>query len=469
MNITFLGASETVTGSCHLVESDNTKFLIDCGMFQGLGVESRNRLDFKFDPSEIDFVILTHAHLDHCGLLPKLIKHGFAGKIYMTPPTAEITELILKDSAKIQEGNARHVKKQFGLSDERATSIYDTVDSLNTIAKFESIRFNSTKIISPGVRFKLVRAGHILGAASVLIEIENKLIVFSGDIGRNDQALIKKFQLDEWNFDNNEKKIDIVIMESLYAGLTHPMKNVSEEELISIINETHSRDGIVMIPIFSLHRLQQIEKILESGINNNVISKDVQIFSDSPLGNKTTSVYTQNTPHLNDEFRSFVLNKKHNTTNEKYFGNIRIIRHHRESLGLLRKKKAIIMAGSGMAVGGRIISHLHAGLKSSSNSVIFVGFQAEGTLGRKLVDGSKEVEIFKHKIKVNAKVHYLKGFSAHADHDDLMMWLGSIPKKESTKVFLVHAELERSKLFKSILDKKGINAIVPKWNEVVTI
>jgi len=469
MNVSFLGAAETVTGSCHLVESGNTKFLIDCGMFQGLDMESRNRLDFKFDPSEIDFVILTHAHLDHCGLLPKLTKHGFAGKIYMTPPTSEIVELILKDSAKIQEGNARYAKKQFGLGDERATSIYDTVDSLNTIAKFESVRFNSEKEIAPGIRFKLIRAGHILGAASVLIEVEGKLIVFSGDIGRDDQSLIKKFQLDEWSFDNNKNSIDMIVMESLYSGLEHPDRNISEEKLVDIINKTHKRDGNVMIPVFSLHRLQQVEEILENSINKGGISQDVQIFSDTPLGNKATLVYTSNRSELNEEFRQSISKNKNNNNQERYYGNIRIIRHHRESLGLLKKKNAIIMAGSGMAAGGRIVSHLHAGLKSSSNSVIFVGFQAEGTLGRKLVDGSSEVEIFKHKIKINAEIYYLKGFSAHADNDDLLMWLDSIPKKMSTKIFLVHAELERSNLFKTILADRDIDAIVPKWNETITV
>jgi len=469
MNVSFLGAAETVTGSCHLVESGNTKFLIDCGMFQGINMESRNRLDFKFDPREIDFVILTHAHLDHCGLLPKLTKYGFKGKIYMTPPTAELVELILKDSAKIQEGNARHVKKNFGASNENSAAIYDTVDALNTIAKFESVRFNSEKEVVPGIRFKLVRAGHILGAASVLIEIEDKLIVFSGDIGRIDQSLIKKFQLDDWSFNDNKNSIDMIVMETLYSGLEHPERNISEKRLRDIIDKTHRRDGNVMIPVFSLHRLQQIEKILEDGINEGSINQNVQIFSDAPLGNKATLVYTNNTSELNEEFRQSIIENKKNNGRKKQYGNIRIIRHHRESLGLLKKKNAIIMAGSGMAAGGRIVSHLHAGLKSSSNSVVFVGFQAEGTLGRKLVDGKSEVEIFKHKIKVNAEIYYLKGFSAHADNDDLLMWLGSIPQKASIKIFLVHAELERSRLFKAILANRNIDSVIPRWNQMVSV
>lgn len=463
MNISFLGASETVTGSCYLVESGDTKLLVDCGMFQGVGVESRNKLEFKFDPREIDFVLLTHAHLDHCGLLPKLVKNGFKGKIYLTPPTAEIAQLILMDSAKIQEGNERRDK------DGDVKAIYGTNDSLNTISKFESIRFNVEKNITPNIRFKFIRVGHVLGAASILLEIEGRLIVFSGDIGRRDQTIIKKFKLDEWSFEDNKSDVDFVVMETLYAGLRHPARSESEDELIEIINKTIERNGNVMIPVFSLHRLQEISNILIKAYDKSEINQDVQIFSDSPLGNKVTDVYTSNPDELDGDFGALAHEKRYNEGGKKHFGVIQIVKHHRHSLGLTKKKNAVILAGSGMAVGGRIISHLYSGLKSPSNSVIMVGFQAEGTLGRALAEGSSEVEIFKHKVSVKAKIHYLRGFSAHADHDDLNMWLDSIPKKDSTKIFLVHAEEERSKLFEDKLKGDGLDAVVPKWNEIYTL
>ncbi|MEI7579147.1 MAG: MBL fold metallo-hydrolase [bacterium] len=459
MKITFLGASKTVTGSCYLVETGKVKFLIDCGMFQGPDVENMNSNAFKFNPQELDFVILTHSHIDHSGLLPKLIKYGFRNKIYLTGPTARITELLLLDAAKIQEDNYRR-----GFIQE---TLYDTEHAKNTINKFISIPFHQVMISDSGIEFKLIRAGHILGAASVLVKVENKLIVFSGDLGREDQSIIKSFAKDNWYLHEKNEEIDAIIMESLYAGEEHGDRYQEIKEIEQIINQNTERNGIVMIPSFALHRTQEMILILRSAIENSHIKDNVQINLDTPLGNLITKVYTEEKGEY-DVTNSYNKFLNIETANDMFsFDNLKIINHHRQSLSLDKKRNSIIIAGSGMADGGRILQHIYALGRSPSNSIIFVGFQAQGTHGRELTEGQREITINNTKLRIKSHIYNFTSFSAHAGNNDLHEWLKSIPKKITTNIFLVHAEPERLLIFQKIIkDGFGYNTIVPELGSI---
>lgn len=486
MKVTFLGAAGTVTGSSYLVELSSKKFIVDCGMFQGLDVESRNSEEFIFDPSVIDFVILTHAHMDHAGLLPKLVKHGFRGEIYMTPPTAALTEILLLDSAKIQENQAKGERKYSEAMPRKAkVGLYDTADSLNTISMFHSVPFEE-KVNKGEIEFMLFNVGHILGAATVAIKAEGKLIVFSGDIGRRDQSVIKppNYMISENSFIS--QKIDYVFMESLYGGQHHPDRTASKDQLMSIINETLGRNGNVIIPTFAVHRTQEMLQILKYAYNNRLISDNVQTFLDSPLAIKATRIYTANNSYFSRSTGGVLSNKNDSLklkeeatsphiamdddiTTSFNFDNLQYINHHKQSLRLKKKGSKIVLAGSGMADGGRVLNHLVSDLGSRSSSIIFVGFQAEGTLGRTLTEGHKKVVINKKQITVNAQVELLRGFSAHGDENDLLMWLKQFELSSDHKIFLMHSEPDRAEAFSRALFKGAYNSIIPKWKEIVEL
>lgn len=471
MTIKFLGAAETVTGSSFLVDTGKTRFLVDCGMFQGPDVEDRNYLPLEFDARELEFVILTHTHLDHCGLIPKLTRNGFRGKIYMTPPTAALAEIILLDSAKIQEQS------------KPGNRIYESQDAQNAIANFASILFEETIKPSEDVSITLIPAGHILGAASVVIETNEKRIVFSGDIGRVEQSIVKDAYVPE---SIKNKEVDYVVMESLYGGVEHPEHSESIKKLIDEINATLDSDGNVIIPCFAVHRSQEILEILKYAFENNHISQDVQVYLDSPLAIAATKIYTYHSEHFNDKYKILGEEVRYTTgsgnkaysegdsgkilqQNRFQFDNLQFIRHHRQSLGLNKRKRSIIIAGSGMAAGGRVMHHLAANLEDPKAGVIFVGYQAEGTLGRELVEGETQVVINKKQLNVKAKITLISGFSAHADDSDLHDWLNQFTMAEKSKVFLVHAELERSQALAREFTESGFEPQIPEWNETITL
>lgn len=466
MKITFLGAAETVTGSSYLVETGKTKFLVDCGMFQGPDVEDRNYEDFLFDPAELDFMILTHCHIDHSGLIPKLFRNNFKGDIYMTAPTSQIVELLLMDAAKIQENKNRDFgntqkgwqKKNF-LPKETDDPLYASFDSIAAIKAFKTVKLDKELKISNDVTIELINAGHVLGAASVILTTPEKKVLFSGDIGHKGQDIVTPFDV--------SKKIDVdyVIMESLYGGIVHESRKESQNNLISIMSETLKRNGNVMIPAFAAQRTQEMLYLVKAAKKDGLIHNNVQVFLDSPLAYSITKVYTNNIASMNDEVKQL----GYRSDNIFSFPGMKIIRSHKQSLAILKKRPVIIIAGSGMANGGRILNHFTRGLEDTRNTAIFVGFQAEETLGREITEGAKKIQIGKKVVNVKAKIEKLFGFSAHGDNNDLLDYVGRLDKNRLKKIFLVHAEEERSLNFKKELEEMSISAEIPEWKETFTL
>ena len=460
MKIRFTGAVRTVTGSCHFLEIGDFKLLVDCGMYQGINIEGKNHEDFTFDPKEIDAVLLTHSHLDHCGRLPKLYKKGFRGKVYCTHPTRDISELILFDSAKVQQikykeyQRNKHKKKDKGkFSQNIPHPIYTTKDVSSFLNHMVPIDFNNEFHLNNDIKAVFIRAGHALGAASVKLIVddtnEKKNIIFSGDLGNKTETLDSEIDY--------PKDADYVIMESLYGNKNHADRSKSEKKFIEMINKTLSRGGNVIVPAFSLQRSQEILYTLRRFIEKNQIPTDTKIYFDSPLAIRITEVYKKYYDYLNPKVVS-----RFRSGGEIFdMKNIIFIPNHKKSMRIQKQRGSIIVAGSGMCTGGRVIYHLAENLPDKRSSVVIVGFQAEGTLGREIVEGARKVKIGSKNINIKADILRLFTFSAHADKNHLMEWLGGMDKEKIKKVFLIHGEAEISKSFYKYLLKENYPAILP--------
>lgn len=453
-SIIYYGASQTVTGSNFIAKLQGVKICIDCGMFQGADVDLLNYESFKYNPADLEFVIITHAHLDHCGLLPKLVKHGFKGKIYLTPQTAEIVKVILFDSAKLQE--LRENLNQVDLP-----IIYNTADVENTIMQFELLPFNKAQNLTNDVSFKFIPAGHILGSANVYIEAGDKSYLFSGDIGRQDQSIIKRFS----DFDNKTVTPDYIIMESLYGGELHESRDENMKVLLENVNQTLKSSGKVIMPVFALHRAQEMLELLKYYFENKLVKPNINVYLDSPMAINITDIYNQFSSDFNSSHS--ILNKiVHFDNNARFdFEQLKNVRKSKKSQRLNNNQSAIILAGSGMADGGRVVRHIQNSVEDSRNVIVFVGYQAEGTLGRKLIEGEKSIVINNKTLQVNAKILYLRGFSAHADSNDLLAWLESFNLSNLKKVFLVHSDIDRAEKFANILNEKNIESYIPSMDE----
>ncbi len=457
-NLTFLGAAETVTGSSYLLriiegETVVSTIMIDHGMFQGPDVEERNFLGYDFDPSEIDYLFLTHAHVDHCGLIPKLVRHGFRGQIITTRVTAEILQLILLDSAKIQLR---------GSQDDGKEVIYSEDDVWQTMEQVTDVTFGEQyEVELPGSKtltFQAYRAGHVIGAASYYFEYSGKSIVFSGDIGRHTQELI-------YNFDPIRRQADTVVMESLYGGKYHDDKTALLGKFAAEIKKTISRDGNVIIPAFAMQRTQEMLFTLSYLIKTGQLPKDTQIFLDSPLAQKMNNVYTDNTTEISKEkLKPFT-----DIKSAMYPRNLAIIKKGNMINKISKKKGVIILTGGGMINGGKVLGYMKAMSANPKNMLAIVGFQAEGTLGREIIEGADTILIDEVKCRIALEVKQFNGFSAHGDHDDLLNWLKNIEQKPDFKVFLVHAEVEQSSAFKRSLDELGYNSEIAKNKQSVSI
>lgn len=453
IQIEFHGAAKTVTGSNYLVKTEKGNFIVDAGMFQGPDVEYRNLEQYAYNPAEADFVLLTHAHIDHSGMLPKLYKNGFRGKIYGTNHTIQIATLLLMDSAKIQENNFKR-GETFGKYTDKVEYVYNSFDAEETTRLFESVHFSDEFEPIPGIKVKFIRAGHILGAASIEVDIEdsngNKKIMFSGDIGRKYSPLIDTFDPD---YRSNP---DYVLIESLYGSSVHPNRNDNVEDMIRVINETLDKGGNVFIPTFSVQRTQEVLHDLKLAQEEGKLDKNQPVWLDSPLAQKVSYIY---------------LTALHGKDESLFtFDSLRFVKRSQQSRALTKKKGQIILAGSGMADGGRILSHLQEGLANPRNTVLFVGYQAEGTIGRQLKEGAREIVIDKTKVAVKARIVAYEGFSAHGDKEDYKMWIERFHTDKLKKVFLVHAEEEQSEAFDKELDKIGImNSHIPDWKESVKL
>lgn len=442
MKLMFCGATRTVTGSCFLLKN-NSNVLIDIGMFQG-SVEKRNRRNFPFDPSEIDYVIITHSHLDHIGLLPKLVKSGFNGKIYSTKATKDLAKHMLYDSAKIQEEEAyTQTKKNLRKGLPKVDPLY-TVEDAEKCFKLKWTCKDEFYIDDMQIKFR--NAGHILGSSFVEIDAD-KRITFSGDIGEPNKLIVKDVEL--------PNKTDYLIVESTYADRNHKSVEESIEELKNAINDTFERGGDVIIPSFALERTQEILYVLHKLYYSQEIP-DCQVFLDSPLAIDITQVFLKY-PELYDEETLEEFKQK----NPFYIPNLRFTKSVEESKEINEiKSGAIIIAGSGMCNGGRIKHHLKHNLWRRECSIVFVGYQVKGTLGRRIVDGAKKVRIYGESIVVKAKIYTINGFSAHAGRDYLIKWSSS---SDADKIFVVHGEFDKNFMLAEVLKERGFECVIPNW------
>ncbi len=448
ISIQFMGAAKTVTGSCYLVTVDDLKFIVDCGMYQGPDVEQRNLLPFEFDASEVDFVLLTHTHIDHSGMLPKLTKHGFRGPIYATLHTVQLATILMLDSAKIQESNYREAIpwKHAGV----VQLVYNTEDAQRTIGQLKTISMGESFNPAEGVNVKYVHAAHVLGAASIEIETQGKKIVFSGDIGRVNHDLIGGFDLDY------RAEPDYVVMEALYGGQHHPKRPESVAEMMRFINEILADGGSVFIPCFAVQRTQELLNDFKIAKQSGVIAADVPVWLDSPMAQRVTEVYTAALDHGEESLF--------------YFPELRYVKTFKQSQKITKKPGQIIIAGSGMADGGRIMFHLAANLSNKKNGVCFVGYQAEATLGRELTTGAKTITIEEKVVGVRAQIKQFFGFSAHGDTDDYLAWIKRYKSDKLKQIYLVHAEPERAEALKVEFEKDGIDhPYIPDWKEKVEL
>jgi metallo-beta-lactamase family protein len=460
MKIRFLGAARRVTGSCyHLLDGD-MQILVDCGMYQGRDSDEINSKPFQFDPGQIQYLLLTHAHLDHSGLIPKLVKDGFKGKILTTSATAELIEIMLYDSAHIQEKDAEWLTKKSFRSgkDVVAEPLYTTEDVQNCIPLFVKKQYGAIENLNDTIRYRFIDAGHILGSATLEIWYKDgsteKKIVFSGDVGKNGNPIIRDPE--------HVTEADYVLTESTYGNRFHKNLDESVKELEYAIKETFRKGGNVLIPAFSVGRTQDVLYILNELVREGKLH-NLDVYVDSPLADKATKIYMAHPEFFDAEaldsfkFKSTAGMKLHFTTSVE------------ESQKINRVKSGlIIIAGSGMCDGGRIQHHFKHNIWRPECSIIFTGFQVAGTLGRRIVDGAKHAHILGEDMAIRSRVYTIGGFSAHADQGELIEWLSAFTNKP--KVFIVHGEESVSLEFEKIVQSKlGLSTYVPHLGEELEI
>ena len=461
MELTFHGSAGTVTGSCFQLRSENKNILVDCGMYQGKKeYEQLNYQPFRFDPKEIDAVIITHAHIDHTGLLPKLSKEGFRGKVYCTAPTKELAGILLPDSAYIQEMEVeRKNRKAMRSNRELIEPIYTLEDAERILQSFIPVDYGKEVHINSEFKVIFRDAGHILGSAIVEVYFNNKKIVFSGDLGRHNQPLIKDPEY--------IKETDYLVMESTYGSRFHLQAESKKDQFVRIIKKTIRKGGNLIIPSFAVERTQEVIYILKTLMDSGKIPH-LDIYLDSPLAIKATEIFSKY-PCGYDEIALEMLSKKDDNDLFK-FENLKFSLTAQESQKINTvKKNAIIISASGMANAGRIKHHLKHNLWRPESTVLFVGYQAYGTLGRRILDGADKVRIHGEEISVKAEIEIIEGFSGHADQKDLLNWVKHF-EKINEGIFLIHGEDEARETLKGIIEEEtDYKVILPNLFEVIDL
>lgn len=452
MKIKFCGASTGVTGSCHLLTSGEHKILLDCGQFQGgKAQDALNYEKFPFEPSEIECVVLSHAHIDHCGRLPLLTKRGFEGKIYCTDATADLLSVMLKDSAYIHEKETEWKnRKAERAGREQVEPLYTIEDAEKALSLVSPILYDQQIEINSDMKIVFNDAGHILGSAITELWVteddKESKIVFSGDLGMEGRPILRD--------PTYIKKADYVIMETTYGNRIHKELGTGVDKLIEIILNTTRRGGNVVIPSFAVGRTQElIYELNRFYDSNNEYRKELDkifVYIDSPMATTATEIFRRNAQVFDEETREYILKGD----NPLEFKNLKFTRSSKESQDLnFNKEPKIIISASGMCEAGRIRHHLKHNLWNPKNSIVFVGYQGQGTLGRSLVEGIKMVTLFGEEIQVNAEIHNLEGFSGHADQNGLFAWLAHFEQKPK-EIFLVHGEEESKKDFAKLVNEK---------------
>jgi metallo-beta-lactamase family protein len=460
MRIQFCGAAKTVTGSCHLVDNGKHKILVDCGMFQGHDHGVEDNWNFPFDPAQIEYLFLTHAHIDHCGRLPMLIKRGFRGKIICTKATKDLTMILLKDSATVQKSNFKSCERRGG-RDCKKILLYNKSEVDDVLPFFEDYPYGTVVKLDEDLEFRMRDAGHILGSSMFEIWMNTekgnlRKLVFSGDLGQPGQRIVKDPDL--------IREADYVVVESTYGNRLHKSKDETMVEFISIIKEAQRDSGNVLIPSFAVERSQEILYELNLFIENRVIDH-IPVYFDSPLAQKATEIF-EKYPELYDEDARRLLEVGDNPFE---FSGLKYVKNYKESQRLAVQKGFIVIAGSGMLTGGRILGHLENNVSDSNSHLVFSGYQVKGTLGRSIIDGDRDVKLGGKRYNVGINVHTLGGFSAHGDQKDLEYWLrafGHSPRR----IFTVHGDEEIILEFRDYI-KKVLNHDVyaPSLNEEVEL
>lgn len=462
MRLTFYGAAQTVTGSKHLLEIAGKKILLDCGLFQGFkaGAEKYNNRHFGFKPSSIDAVILSHAHIDHSGLLPKLVKDGFKGNIYATPATADLCRLMLLDSAKIQEQDLKFVNRARQAKDlPPIEPLYDIEDAYQALAYFVPVEYHHDYSITDEIRFRFTEAGHILGSAAVNLTLKDglqtKRLTFTADIGRKGDKILRAPE--------PFPQADYIICESTYGNREHGPIDDLNERLLEIVRHTCiEKKGKLIIPAFSVDRTQEIIYALDQLESSGVLPV-VNVYVDSPLSVEATKVMQQNKSYFNPEILEYI------QRDGDAFGfiNLHYVSDAQDSKRLNNlEEPCIIISASGMAEAGRVKHHIKHNLGNPRTTILFAGYCSPGTLGYNLKNGDKKVRIFGEEYPVKAEVQSIEGFSAHADFHEIMDYLACQDKQVVKRLFLVHGEFEAQKEFKEKLIHAGFNNIeIPDLGE----
>ncbi|MGB5451822.1 MAG: MBL fold metallo-hydrolase [Sedimenticolaceae bacterium] len=463
MRLSFHGAARGVTGSCHLLECAGLKILIDCGLYQGgRRIEEENAEPFGFEPAEIDFLLLSHAHLDHCGRIPLLVARGFRGEIITTAASRELARLVMLDAAGLQEEEAQWLNRKARRRRDRAHQVeplYTVLDALNSMDFFgRTAGYGEPLHLGPGVTATFIDAGHILGSASVFLELEEKgrrrRVLFSGDLGANGRPLLRD--------PTRPPKADVVVMETTYGDRSHKPLEPSIAELYAAIRDTFKRGGNVIIPTFALERAQELLFSLRQGVEGGHLPASMQVFLDSPMAISATEIFRRHPDCYEPEIKALFANGG----DPFALPGLHFTRETADSMALNRiGGGAVILAGSGMCTGGRVTHHLKHNLWREDSSVIFVGFAARGTLARRIIDGAAKVRIFREEIPVRARVHTIGGFSAHADRNELLAWWQATGNPAQT--VLVHGDEEAMQAFATALG--DAQTLLPALHETIEL
>jgi metallo-beta-lactamase family protein len=460
--VTFWGAARTVTGSMHLVEANGRRLLLDCGLFQGHRAEAyRRNSHFPFDPSEIDAVVLSHAHIDHSGNLPNLVRQGFSGCIYCTPATQDLMAVMLADSAKIQEEDAGYLNRRRERGQPRVEPLYTRHDAHQTLRHARAVPYDEPFDLGHGMRLRLVDAGHLLGSAMVALAIDaggrEHSLTFTGDLGRAGQPILRP--------PASVPPADLLISESTYGGETHPPVDLLADSLGDVVRRTVERGGKLLVPAFSLGRTQAVVYFLHQLVRSGRLT-DLPIYVDSPLAADATEVYRLH-PECFDEATALMLED-----DPDVFGGrrIRYLRTVEESKQLNdRQEPCVIIAASGMCEAGRILHHLKHNIEDQRNTILIVGYQAPDTLGHRLVEKQPEVRVYDRRCQVRAEVVVMNGFSSHADQGDFLTYLGPLAGRVH-KVRLVHGEWARAEALAHALRQQGFTDVaIPEHGETASV
>lgn len=463
MLVQFLGAAQNVTGSCYFIQTEKYKFLIDCGQFQGNKSEIKKNLDpFPFDPRELDFIVLTHAHIDHTGRLPILTRDGFVGRIYLTRGTASLSEILLPDSGKIHEvecENENVKRKKAGL--DSIEPLYTVEDAKYSLSFFNPIIMGEEIIVNDDISLYFANAGHLLGSTHVYVKLNGKILLFSGDIGTEHSQILNPPEI--------PTEADYIFMETTYGDRVHSKMNERFQNLYAIIKETISQKGTVIIPAFAVGRTQDLiyglKTLIAKHSKNDTLLK-VPFYVDSPMAINATKVYNRDLEGVKENIVKDINEKIH----PYEFKNLKFITEAKDSIMLNKSEESkILISASGMCDAGRILHHLKAYLDNEKTAIIFVGYQSEESLGRKIKNEDSSITIYGKEITNKAKIYTVSGFSGHADQGELLNWIGKL-KKPPKRIYLMHGDLKVTQTFQILVENKyNYETYIPKLYEIVEI